>query len=150
MSIFEATRWRLSAAAGLGSLLLMAAACTSGASSATQSASASASATNTTSASASASESESEAEGQKIVISNTVSFGTDEITVAAGEAITVSNVSQVPHTFTEGENGEAVANPVVNQEIEPGEEEEVTFDKPGDYHITCRFHQAMNLEVHVE
>jgi plastocyanin len=85
-----------------------------------------------------------------ITINSTSSFGVDEIRVAAGEAITVSNASSVPHTFTEGENGESVDNPVVNAEIEPGEDEKVTFDEPGDYHVTCRFHPAMNLEVHVE
>ncbi|HEX6655670.1 MAG TPA: plastocyanin/azurin family copper-binding protein [Candidatus Limnocylindria bacterium] len=142
----QGTRWRLGPAAGLGSLLLIAAACTSGTSSATQSASASASAS--TSASASASEDQT---GQKIVISTTTNFGgVDEITIKAGEPLTVSNASGVPHTFTEGENGQAAANPVVNETIQPGSDAQVTFPDKGDFHVTCLFHQAMNLEVHVQ
>ena len=145
----QGTRWRLGLAAGLGSLLLIGAACTSATSSATQSASASASASSaSTSASASASEDES---GQKIVISTTTNFGgVDEITIKAGEPLTVSNASGVPHTFTQGEDGQAASNPVVNVTIQPGEDAQVTFPDKGDFHVTCLFHQAMNLEVHVQ
>ena len=143
----QGTRWKLGMAAGLGSLLLMAAACTSGTSSASTSASASASAAASTSASASA----SAATGQEIVISTTTNFGgVDEITIKAGEPLTVSNASGVPHTFTQGENGQAAANPVVNETIQPGDEVQATFPDKGDFHVTCTIHQVMNLEVHVE
>jgi len=144
----QGIRWRLGAAAGLGSLLLITAACTSGTSSATQSASESASASG---ASSSASASASESGGPRIVISTTTNFGgVDEITVKAGEPLTVSNASSVPHTFTQGENGQAADNPVVNETIQPGDEVQVTFPDKGDFHVTCLFHQAMNLEVHVQ
>ena len=143
MTDSEGTRWKLGVAAGLGSLLLVAAACTSATSSASQSASAS--------VAASSSASESEDTGQKIVISTTTNFGgKTEITVKAGEPLTVSNVSSVPHTFTEGEDGQAADNPVVNETIQPGDEVQVTFPDAGDFHVTCTFHSAMNLEVHVE
>lgn len=140
-------RWPLGLVGGLGTLLLVAAACTSGSS--TQSSSASASASASTAASASASA--SAATGQKIVISTTTNFGgVSEITIKAGEPLTVSNVSPVPHTFTEGENGQAVDNPVVNETIQPGDEVQVTFPDAGDFHVTCLFHQVMNLVVHVQ
>jgi plastocyanin len=145
----QAARWRLGVAAGLGSLVLVAAACASGSS--TQSASASASASSVASTGASSSASPSAATGQKIVISTTTNFGgVKEITIKAGEALTVSNASPVPHTFTEGENGQAASNPVVNETIQPGDDVQVTFPDAGDFHVTCLFHQVMNLEVHVQ
>jgi plastocyanin len=149
MTVSEGTRWRLGLTAGLGSLLLVAAACTSGTTSASPSASTSASAS--TAASESEAASQSAAAGQKIVITTTANFGgVAEITVKAGEPLTVSNGMTVPHTFTEGENGQAATNPIVNEIIQPGSEVQVTFPDKGDFHVTCRFHQAMNLVVHVE
>jgi plastocyanin len=139
-------RWMPGLAAGLGTLLL-AAACTTG-SAGTSSATASAA---STAASASSAASASEAAGQKIVISTLTNFGgLDEITVKAGEPLTISNVTSVPHTFTQGENGQAADNPVVNETIQPGDQVPVTFDAAGDFHVTCTIHQAMNIEVHVE
>jgi len=144
MSRSAGARWQLGLAAGLGSLLLVSAACTSATTSATPSASASAA----TSTAASQSE---PATGQTIVITSTSSFGgLEEITIKAGEPLTVSNGSPTPHTFTEGENGQAAANPVVNETIQPGEQVQVTFPDAGDFHVTCTFHQAMNLVVHVQ
>jgi plastocyanin len=130
-------------AAGLGTLLV--AACTSGAGSTPSAASAS------SVASASASASASEAAGPKIVISTLTNFGgLDEITVKAGEPLTISNVTSVPHTFTQGKNGQPAKDPVVNETIQPGDQVPVTFPAAGDFHVTCTIHQAMNIEVHAE
>jgi plastocyanin len=130
-------------AAGLGTLLV--AACTSGAGSTPSAASAS------SVASASASASASEAAGPKIVISTLTNFGgLDEITVKAGEPLTISNVTSVPHTFTQGKNGQPAKDPVVNETIQPGDQLPVTFPAAGDFHVTCTIHQAMNIEVHAE
>jgi plastocyanin len=130
-------------AAGLGTLLV--AACTSGAGSTPSAASAS------SVASASASASASEAAGPKIVISTLTNFGgLDEITVKAREPLTISNVTSVPHTFTQGKNGQPAKDPVVNETIQPGDQVPVTFPAAGDFHVTCTIHQAMNIEVHVE
>jgi plastocyanin len=134
-------------AAGLGTLLV--AACTSGAGTTPSAASGAASASSVASASASASA--SEAAGQKIVISTLTNFGgLDEITVKAGEPLTISNVTSVPHTFTQGKNGQPAKDPVVNETIQPGDQVPVTFPAAGDFHVTCTIHQAMNIEVHVE
>jgi plastocyanin len=70
--------------------------------------------------------------------------------VPAGQQLTVKNVSSLPHTFTEGENGTKAANARVNEQLAPGEEEVIDFPEPGDYHITCTIHPVMNMVVHVK
>jgi plastocyanin len=135
---------RISAlAAGLGTLLLVAAACSSGASP-----SVSAAASESV-ASASAGASEGSA-GPSVTISGTSSFGTDEITVPAGETLTVTNASTFPHTFTEGTDGVAADDARVDESIAAGDSVQVTFPEPGDYNVTCLVHPGMNMVVHVE
>jgi plastocyanin len=89
-------------------------------------------------------------EGPSITITSTSSFGSSEVTVPAGQALTVINNSSAPHTFTEGENGGEADDPRVNEDIETGATVEVSFPEPGDYNVTCLFHQSMNMVVHVE
>jgi plastocyanin len=136
-------------AAGLGTLVILLAACSSATSS-----SAAASESEAASAAASESAAESAAEsmgtGATITITGSSSFGTDEITVPAGEELTVINESGAPHTFTEGENGGAAADARVNEDIAAGETVTVSFPEPGDYNVTCLFHSSMNMVVHVE
>lgn len=140
---------------GLSGLLLVAAACTSGAPSSapasTEQASeaASAAASEDMAASASAAASEGGA-GPTVTITGLSSFGTDEITVAAGEQLTVVNSSGVSHTFTEGQNGGEADNPRVNEQIAADASVAVEFPEPGDYNVTCLFHSSMNMVVHVE
>jgi plastocyanin len=141
---------RFALSAGLSSLLIALAACTSGTSSSAPATSQTASQSTAESAAASESAKESEAVGPKVTITTTASFGVDEITVPAGEQLTVANGMRVPHTFTEGENGTKAADARVNEQIEPGEQEVIDFPEPGDYHITCLIHAVMNLVVHVE
>jgi plastocyanin len=143
---------RLLLAAGLGSLLVTLGACSSTASS---TASASQAASQSTAASTAASESaeesteESADSGPTVTITGT-SFGVDEITVPAGQQLTVKNASNLPHTFTEGENGTKAADARVDEQVAAGEEEVIDFPEPGDYHITCTIHAVMNMVVHVE
>jgi plastocyanin len=143
---------RLLLAAGLGSLLLILGACSSAASSesASQAASQSAAASTETSMEASESAEESTESGPTVTITGFTSFGVSEITVDAGEELTVVNDSSSDHTFTEGQNGEKEADASVNEEIDAGDSATVVFDEPGDYDITCLFHSAMNMVVHVE
>ena len=138
-------RRRLALGAGFASLVLAVSACASGSSS-------SAPATSSTTESTGASESAaaSTAEGPTVTITSTSSFGADEITVPAGQTLTVINDSGIAHTFTEGENGSAADNPRVNEQIEVDASEPITFPEPGDYHVTCLFHGSMNMVVHVE
>jgi plastocyanin len=77
-------------------------------------------------------------------------FSPAEITVAAGEPVTFVNGDAAAHTVTEGTDGAAVENPVVDEEIGGGGEAEITFDEPGTYEITCLFHPQMNMTVVVE
>jgi len=139
-------RRRLVLGAGLASLVLAASACASSGSSSAPAA------TQTTAESMAASESaaESMAEGPSITITSTSSFGAAEVTVPAGETLTVINNSSAPHTFTEGENGNAAADARVDEQIAVGASVPVTFPEPGDYNVTCLFHSTMNMVVHVE
>ena len=128
-------------AASLGGLLLVLGACST-----TASPSASAAASESV-ASAAASEG---AAGASVTISGSSSFGTDEVTVPAGQTVTVTNASTFPHTFTEGVDGAEADNSRVNESIAAGESVEVTFPEPGDYNVTCLVHPGMNMVVHVE
>jgi plastocyanin len=139
-------RRRLALGAGLVSLVLAASACASTGSSSAPAA------TQTAGESVAASESaaESTAEGPSITITSLSSFGAAEVTVPAGETLTVINNSSAPHTFTEGENGNAAADARVDEQIAVGASVPVSFPEPGDYNVTCLFHSAMNMVVHVE
>ena len=140
-------------AAGLGTLLILLAACstaTSSSSAASQSQAASDTASAAASESAAESAGESTGTGPTITITGTSSFGTGEITVPAGQQLTVINQSSAPHTFTEGENGGAAADARVNEDIANGATVAISFPEPGDYNVTCLFHSSMNMVVHVE
>jgi plastocyanin len=140
---------RLALGAGLAGLLLAAAACTS-ATSPPASEAASASAATSESEAASASAAASTPAGPTVTISGSTSFGVDEITVPAGEQLTVVNDSSVSHTFTEGENGVAAEDARVDEQVVVDATVQVEFPEPGDYNITCEFHSSMNMVVHVE
>jgi plastocyanin len=51
---------------------------------------------------------------------------------------------------TEGTDGEAVDDPIVDEEIEQNGSVSVTFDEPGTYNITCKIHSSMNMTITVE
>jgi plastocyanin len=141
---------RLLLAAALGSLLIILGACSSAASpSASASQATSQSAAPSTAAPSESSEASADS-GSTITITGFTSFGASEISVAAGEDVTVVNDSGSTHTFTEGQNGEEAADASVNEQIDTGSSATVVFDEPGDYNVTCLFHAAMNMVVHVE
>jgi plastocyanin len=75
-------------------------------------------------------------------------FG-DEVNVSAGQAVAFVNKDTIDHTVTEGTNGTAVADACVDEPIEAGETEVVTFTEAGDYDITCTIHSSMQTAVHV-
>ncbi|HET6745832.1 MAG TPA: plastocyanin/azurin family copper-binding protein [Candidatus Limnocylindria bacterium] len=138
-------------AAGLGTLVILLAACSNAtSSSAAASESEAASTAASESAAASAEASAGTGAGATITITSSSSFGTDEITLPAGQELTVINESAAPHTFTEGENGGAAADARVDENIAAGETVSVSFPEPGDYNVTCLFHSSMNMVVHVE
>ncbi|HKO33708.1 MAG TPA: plastocyanin/azurin family copper-binding protein [Candidatus Limnocylindria bacterium] len=139
-------RRRLALGAGFASLVLAASACAGTGSSSAPAATA----TTAQSMAASESAAESMGAGPSVTITSTSSFGATEVTVPAGETLTVINNSSAPHTFTEGENGGEADNARVNEDIAVGATVEVSFPEPGDYNVTCLFHSAMNMVVHVE
>lgn len=143
-------RRRLALGAGIATLMLAASACASGTSSSEPAATQSAAESTAASPSVAESADESTAEGASITITSTSSFGATEVTVPAGETLTVINSSAFPHTFTEGENGAEADNARVAEDIPTGETVEVSFPEPGDYDVTCLFHSSMNMVVHVE
>jgi plastocyanin len=74
-------------------------------------------------------------------------FSPGTLTIAAGTTVTFTDGAG--HTVTEGTDGTAVDDPIVDQEW-GGEPIEVTFDEPGTYNITCRIHPSMNMTITVE
>jgi plastocyanin len=141
---------RLLLAAGLGSLLIVLGACSSAASPSAPASQAASQSAAASTAAASESAEESANGGPTVTITGFTSFGASEITVDAGADLTVVNESSSDHTFTEGQNGEEAANSAVNEQIPAGGSATVVFDDPGDYHVTCLFHSAMNMVVHVK
>src|SRR5918995_2676424 len=139
MTDIALTRRLPALAAGLGSVLILLAACTTGTPSSTAasgSAAASEPASAAASESATASTDASMAAGATITITGASSFGVAEITVPAGEQLTVVNESSFPHTVTEGENGGEAADARVNENVAAGETIQVSFPEPGDYNVT--------------
>jgi plastocyanin len=148
--ITDPMRRRLALGAGLASLVLAASACASGSASSAPATTQGASESVAASESAAESAAESMAGGPSITITSLSSFGAAEVTVPAGEMLTVINNSSAPHTFTEGENGGEADNARVNEQIASGATVQVSFPEPGDYNVTCLFHSSMNMVVHVQ
>jgi plastocyanin len=73
-------------------------------------------------------------------------FSPSELTIPAGTTVTVTDTAN--HTVTEGTDGEAVDDPIVDED--GGSDIEVTFDEPGTYNITCKIHPDMNMTITVE
>lgn len=77
-------------------------------------------------------------------------FDTEELTIAAGTEVSFVNADAAPHTVTEGTDGEAAADPIIDEELQQNGTASFTFDEPGTYQITCLFHAQMNMTVVVE
>ena len=72
------------------------------------------------------------------------------LTVAVGTEVTWVNDDSYEHTVTEGTDGDAVEDPIVDEPIAAGATLSVTFDEPGTYDITCEIHPTMQMTVVVE
>jgi plastocyanin len=82
---------------------------------------------------------------------NTVSlagnqFSPSTLTISAGDTVTFTDTAS--HTVTEGTDGTAADDPIVDET--GGEDVEVVFDEPGTYNITCKIHPEMNMTITVE
>jgi plastocyanin len=100
-------------------------------------------------ASASEQPSASESADVRVRIRNSA-YDPTELTVAAGTEVTFLNADGFTHTVTEGTDGQAVDDPIVDEEVEQNGSVSVTFDEPGTYNITCKIHSSMNLTITVE
>jgi plastocyanin len=83
--------------------------------------------------------------GETVSMANTT-FTPSTLTVAAGTTVTFTDTSG--HTVTEGTDGVAVEDPIVDEE--GGSDVDVVFDEPGTYNITCKIHPSMNMTITVE
>jgi plastocyanin len=88
------------------------------------------------------------AEGTTVTISGS-SFG-DDITVPAGTSVTFVNEDSLPHTVTNGSDGQPEDGALFDNDVAAGASTEVTFDEPGTYNVTCTIHPSMNMTVTVE
>lgn len=77
-------------------------------------------------------------------------FAPEELTISAGTEVTFVNEDAAAHTVTEGTDGTAVDDPIIDEELGGGAETSFTFDEPGTYELTCRFHPTMQMTVVVE
>jgi plastocyanin len=77
-------------------------------------------------------------------------FDPRELTIQVGTIVIFTNVDSFEHTVTEGTNGEAVDDPIVDERIEQNQTVRVTFDEPGTYEITCEVHPSMQMTITVE
>ena len=83
--------------------------------------------------------------GETVSMANTT-FAPSTLTIAAGTTVTFTDTSG--HTVTEGTDGTAVDDPIVDEE--GGSDISVTFDEAGTYNITCKIHPSMNMTITVE
>jgi plastocyanin len=74
-------------------------------------------------------------------------FSPSSLTIPVGTTVTFTDSSG--HTVTEGSDGEAVDDPIVDEDG-GSEPIEVTFDEAGTFDITCKIHPAMNMTITVE
>jgi plastocyanin len=94
-------------------------------------------------------ESEAAASEERVRI-DASNFDPEELTVAAGTEVQFVNADSFGHTVTEGTDGQAVDDPIVDEEIAQNGTVSVTFEEPGTYDITCKIHPSMNMTITVE
>ena len=140
----------LSLTALLPALVLVLAACGSGTQSATDAPSEPASEAPSQAASESAAPSEGGGAAEATVRIDGSAFDPAELTIAVGTEVTWLNADAFGHTVTEGTDGQAVDDPVVDEPIDQNGSVSVTFDEPGTYEITCAIHPSMQMTVIVE
>jgi plastocyanin len=141
-------RWRFLPAL-LAGLALVLAACTGTTTEPTTEPTDSPSAAASVAASESAEESEAAGGGETVDLTG-FAFDPTELTIAAGTEVTFVNADSAAHTVTEGTNGSAADDPIIDEEVAGGAETSFTFDEPGTYDITCLFHPDMNMTINVE
>ena len=97
-----------------------------------------------------AAESEAPAASEERVRIDSSTFDPAELTIAVGTEVSFVNADTFAHTVTEGTDGQAVDDPIVDEDIEQNGTVSVTFDEPGTYEITCKIHPSMQMTIIVE
>jgi plastocyanin len=147
---------RSAALFGILALVLVACASPAASPSATDRPTPSASEAATPSASPSAVESESAAPSEEATAEEvrvrleSSTFDPSELTIPAGTTVLFLNADSYAHTVTEGSDGQAADDPIVDREIAENRSVRVTFDEPGTYEITCKIHPSMQMTITVE
>lgn len=94
-------------------------------------------------------ESEEAAAEEQVRIESS-NFDPRELTIAVGTEVAFLNADGFTHTVTEGTDGQAVDDPIVDEDIEQNGTVRVTFDEPGTHEITCKIHPSMQMTIIVE
>jgi plastocyanin len=92
---------------------------------------------------------EATAEDERVRLESS-NFDPEELTIAAGTTVRFLNADSFAHTVTEGTGGQAVDDPIVDEDLEPNKSVGVTFDEAGTYEITCELHPSMQMTITVE
>jgi plastocyanin len=92
---------------------------------------------------------EATAEDERVRLESS-NFDPEELTIAVGTTVRFLNADSFAHTVTEGTDGQAVDDPIVDEDLEPNKSVGVTFDEPGTYEITCELHPTMQMTITVE
>ena len=88
-----------------------------------------------------------------------VDFAQTCVTVTANQAVTFDDPTSTGgiHIICAGSNGQCVADANAPKElaspgfqIQPGQQQQVTFTTPGTYKLACTVHPAMNMTVIVK
>lgn len=74
-------------------------------------------------------------------------FSPSNLTIPVGSTVTFTDGAG--HTVTNGSDGEAVDDPIIDEEWS-GEPIVFSFDEAGTFDITCRIHPGMNMTITVE
>jgi plastocyanin len=77
-------------------------------------------------------------------------FQPGELTINVGDEVLFLNEDTFAHTVTEGTDGDAVEDPIVDEEVTGRGDVRVTFDEAGTYEITCEIHPSMQMTITVE
>ena len=77
-------------------------------------------------------------------------FDPEELTIPAGTEVSFVNADAAAHTVTEGVDGVAAEDPIIDEELSQSGSTSFTFDELGTYDITCLFHPSMNMSIVVE
>lgn len=77
-------------------------------------------------------------------------FEPAELTVPAGTEVAFVNRDTYSHTVTEGTEGQAVADAIVNEEVAAHATIRVVFEEAGTFEITCIIHPTMQMTITVE